>query len=212
MGVHTYFKSLSKLERMYRCPGEFLFEQHNVASHSFKVAQYCQFLAEVEAKNGVEIDWKSLYEKALNHDYPEIFIGDIKTPVKYSSPEMREMIAQVEEGMTKKFVEEEFPAEFQAIYHEKLKEGKDGSVEGLILAVSDKLDQLYESFEEIQRGNTDVVFVTIYQNALKAIKSIDLHCVRYFLQHVLPEMMDEKTNSSVDIRQITEEVLAEGGN
>lgn len=208
MGVHTYFKSLSKLERMYRCPGEFVFEQHNVASHSFKVAQYTQFLGEVEAKNGVEIDWKSLYEKALNHDYPEIFIGDIKTPVKYSSPEMREMIAQVEEGMTQKFVEEEFPEDFRAIYHDKLKEGKDGSVEGLILAVADKLDQLYESFEEIQRGNTDDVFIKIYRKALISIKSIELHCVDYFLENVLPEMLNERINSPVDIRQITEEVLA----
>lgn len=207
MGIHTYFKSLSKLERMQRCPGEFVFEQHNVASHSFKVTQYCQFLAEVEAKNGVEIDWKALYEKAINHDYPEVFIGDIKTPVKYSSPEMRKMIAEVEDGMTKVFVEQEFPPEFQAIYHEKLKEGKDGSVEGLILAVSDKLDQLYESFEEIQRGNTEMVFVTIYKSALRAIKAIDLHCVRYFLENVLPEMMEENMNSSIDIKEITENVL-----
>jgi len=211
MGVHAYFKSLSKLECMYRCPGEFLFEQHNVASHSFKVAQYCQFLAEVETKNGVKIDWKSLYEKALNHDYPEIFIGDIKTPVKYSSPEMRALIAHVEEGMTKTFIKEEIPEEFQAIYEEKLKEGKDNTVEGLILAVADKLDQVYEAFEEIQRGNTDMVFVEIYQNALKIITSIDLHCVKYFLNTILPEMMDEKTNSTVDIRKITEEVLRGDG-
>lgn len=208
MGVHTYFKSLSKLERMHRCPGEFLFEQHNVASHSFKVAQYCQFLGEVESQHGTTIDWKLLYEKALNHDYPEIFIGDIKTPVKYASPELREMIAKVEEGMTKAFVEAEFPEEFKAIYHEKLKEGKDETVEGLILTVADKLDQLYESFEEIQRGNTDEVFITIYRNALTLIKEIPLYCVEYFLKTVLTEMMDEKLNSTVDIKQITEEVLA----
>ena len=119
------------------------------------------------------------------------------------------MIAQVEEGMTQKFVEEEFPEEFRAIYHEKLKEGKDGSVEGLILAVADKLDQLYESFEEIQRGNTDDVFVKIYRKALISIKSIDLHCVNYFLENVLPEMLNERINSPVDIRQITAEVLAQ---
>jgi putative hydrolases of HD superfamily len=208
MGVHTYFKSLSKLERMYRCPGEFQFETHNVASHSWKVTQYAQFFGEVEAKNGATIDWKSLYEKALNHDYPEIFIGDIKTPVKYASPELREMIAKVEEGMTKAFVEEEFPEEFQAIYHEKLKEGKDSSTEGMILELADKLDQLYESFEEIQRGNTDEVFVNIYRKAIIKIKNIPLYSVEYFLENILPEMLDEKTNSLVDIRQITEEALA----
>lgn len=208
MGIHTYFKSFSKLERINRCPGEFLFEPHNVASHSFKVAQYCQFLGEVEAKNGVKIDWKSLYEKALNHDYPEVLIGDIKTPVKYASPELREMIAKVEEGMVKAFIDEEIPEDFKTIYHEKLAEGKDGSTEGLILAVADKLDQLYESFEEIKRGNTDSVFITIYSNALKQIKEIPLHCVDYFINNVLPEIMEDELNSTVDIRQITEEILA----
>ncbi|PLS19214.1 hydrolase [Bacillus sp. M6-12] len=208
MGVHTYFKSLSKLERMYRCPGEFQFEQHNVASHSWKVTQYAQFFGEVEAKNGATIDWKSLYEKALNHDYPEIFIGDIKTPVKYASPELREMIAKVEEGMTETFVKEEFPEEFQAIYHEKLKEGKDGSTEGMILELADKLDQLYESYAEIQRGNTDEVFVNIYRKAIIKIKNIPLYSVEYFLNNILPEMLEEKSNSMVDIKQITEEALA----
>lgn len=208
MGMLAYFENLNKLERMMRCPGEFQFEQHNVASHSFKVAQYCQFLAEVESKHGVEINWKSLYEKAINHDFPEVFIGDIKTPVKYASPELREMLAQVEEAMTKTFVEEEIPVEFQEIYMDKLKEAKDGSVEGNILAVADKLDQLFDSFNEIQRGNTDKVFVLIYRKALIAIKEIQLHCVEYFLQNVLPEMLEENGNAFVDIREITEEILS----
>lgn len=43
--------------------------------HSFKVTKIAQYLATVEEYNGTEIDWKLLYEKALNHDYPEIFTG-----------------------------------------------------------------------------------------------------------------------------------------
>jgi len=208
MGIHVYFQSLSKLERIVRCPGEFKFEEHNVASHSFKVAQYAQLLGTIESQNGAEIDWKILYEKALNHDYPEIFIGDIKTPVKYSSPSLREMLAQVEEGMTKKFIEEEFPKELQAIYLERFKEGKDESVEGKILAVADKLDQVYEAFNELIRGNTEYVYVKMYKNALLAIKMIDLHCVDYIFQTILHEMLEENMNSMFDIREITEEIIA----
>jgi len=208
MGVHTYFKSLAKLERINRCPGEFQFEQHTVASHSWKVSQYAQFFGEVEAKNGADINWKSLYEKTLNHDYAEVFIGDIKTPVKYASPELREMIAQVEEGMAKRFVEEEFPEEFQTIYHEKLREGKDDTIEGKILAFCDKLDQVYESYEEIKRGNPDKVFVDIYANALKQILQMDLYSVEYFVKNILPDMVTEDMNSVVNIKAITDEILA----
>ena len=36
-------------------------------------------------------------KKALNHDYTERFIGDIKTPVKYANKELRQMLSTVEE-------------------------------------------------------------------------------------------------------------------
>lgn len=207
MGIHTYFKSLTKLERIERCPGEFMFERHTVASHSFKVAQYAQFLATVEELNGTEINWKLLYEKALNHDYPEIFIGDIKTPVKYWTPETRMMLHKVEEGMIANFIETEFPNQFKQIYRDKLKEGKDQTVEGMILSVADKIDQLYEAFAEIQRGNTEPAFIEMYHDALVIIKNIKLSCVTYFLENVLNELVDEDMITTVDIRKITDEAL-----
>jgi len=102
MGVHQYFKSLSDLEKLYRCPGKFKFQEHSVASHSFKVTKIAQFFGTVEEQAGNQVDWKSLYEKALNHDYNELFTGDIKTPVKYASKELRDLFSQVEEQMSKK--------------------------------------------------------------------------------------------------------------
>lgn len=207
MGIHTYFKSLTKLERIERCPGEFMFERHTVASHSFKVSVYAQFLGTVEEQNGTEINWKLLYEKAINHDYAEIFIGDIKTPVKYWTPEMRTMLHKVEEGMTAKFIETEIPDEFRDFYREKMKEGKDDTVEGKILAVADKVDQIYESFSEIQRGNAEPVIIEIYRDALVAIKSINLKCVDYFLKYVLTEMVEEEMMAAIDIKKITDDAL-----
>ena len=57
-------------------------------------------LGDIEEQSGNEVDWRSLYEKALNHDYTERFIGDIKTPVKYATPELREMLAKVDDSLT----------------------------------------------------------------------------------------------------------------
>ncbi|MBO1911839.1 HD domain-containing protein, partial [Microvirga sp. 3-52] len=130
MGVHQYFKSLSDLEQIIRCPGKFKFQEHSVASHSFKVTKIAQFLGTVEEQSGQKVDWRVLYEKALNHDYAELFTGDIKTPVKYASKELKQLFSEVEEQMTRKFVEKELPAEFQAIYLERFKEGKDKTLEG----------------------------------------------------------------------------------
>ncbi|WP_379134213.1 YfbR-like 5'-deoxynucleotidase [Paenibacillus sp. sgz500958] len=208
MGIHKYFRSLNELERIIRCPGKFKFEEHSVAAHSWKVVQYAKTLADIEEKHGQVIDWKKLYEITSSHDYGEIFIGDIKTPVKHYSMELRSLIQQVEEGMVHHFIDEHIPDEFKSIFYNQLREGKDDSVEGLILEVADKLDQVYEAFAELQRGNTEKEFVVMYRNALIKIKNIHLKCVDYFLEEILPDMVDEETISSINIRQITEEALA----
>ncbi|MGG4211665.1 YfbR-like 5'-deoxynucleotidase [Paenibacillus sp. FSL L8-0638] len=208
MGIHTYFRSLNELERIIRCPGKFKFEEHSVSAHSWKVVQYAKTLADIEERNGVRIDWKKLYEITSSHDYGEIFIGDIKTPVKHSSKELRLLIQQVEEGMIEYFIEENIPEDFKAIFRKQLREGKDDSVEGLILEVADKMDQVYEAFAELQRGNTEKEFIVMYRNALVKIKNIQLHCVEYFLGNILPDMVKEETPSSIDIKKITEEALA----
>ncbi|MDN4618918.1 HD domain-containing protein [Paenibacillus sp. PsM32] len=208
MGIHAYFRSLNELERIIRCPGKFKFEEHSVSAHSWKVVQYAKTLADIEEKHGVTVDWKKLYEITSSHDYGEIFIGDIKTPVKHSSMELRKLIQQVEEGMVQHFIEEHIPEEFKAIFRQQLREGKDESVEGLILEVADKMDQVYEAFAELQRGNTEKEFIVMYRNALVKIKHIELHCVDYFLNEILPDMVNEESLSPIDIKRITEEALA----
>ena len=59
MGMHQYIKSLSDLENIIRCPGKFKYEDHSVASHSFKVTQIAQFLGTVEEQAGKEVNWPS---------------------------------------------------------------------------------------------------------------------------------------------------------
>lgn len=210
MGIHAYFRSLNELERIYRCPGRFKFEEHSVAAHSWKVVQYAKTLADIEEQHGVVIDWKKLYEITSSHDYGEIFIGDIKTPVKHASIELRNLIQQVEEGMVHNFIDEHIPEEFKTIFRNQLREGKDQTVEGLILEVADKMDQVYEAFAELQRGNTEKEFVKMYRDALVKIKNIRLHCVDYFLREILTDMVNEGTSSPIDIKRITQEALEHG--
>lgn len=209
MGIHTYFRSLNDLERIIRTPGKFKFEEHSVSAHSWKVVQYAKTLADIEEQHGVTVDWKKLYEITSSHDYGEIFIGDIKTPVKHYSLELRSMLQKVEEGMVEHFINENIPEEFQPIFRRQLREGKDQSVEGLILEVADKMDQVYEAFAELQRGNTEKEFIVMYRYALVKIKNINLHCVQYFLEQILPDMIEEGIRSPFDIRKITEEALAQ---
>ncbi|MFC6294518.1 YfbR-like 5'-deoxynucleotidase [Lactiplantibacillus daoliensis] len=208
MGMHQYLQSLSNLETIQRAPGFFKYQNHSVAAHSFKVAEIAQFLGDVEENAGHQVDWRSLYEKALNHDYNERFIGDIKTPVKYATATLREMLADVEHKLSQNFVQNEIPAEFQAAYSRRLSEGKDATLEGQILSVADKVDLLYESFGEIQKGNPEPVFTDIYRESLKTIVSFkQLVSVQYFLQAVLPEMLAESFTNQDKLQALTTEIL-----
>ncbi|CAD7360412.1 putative phosphohydrolase [Staphylococcus schleiferi] len=173
MGVHQYFKRLSDLEKLIRLPGKFKYFEHNVAAHSFKVTKIAQYLGTVEEYHGKTVDWKSLYEKALNHDFAEVFTGDIKTPVKYASGELKKLFSQVEEEMVDTFIKEEIPEKYQDIYRRRLQEGKDDSLEGQILSVADKIDLLYETFGEIQKRNPEPLFFEIYEMSLETIMQFD---------------------------------------
>ncbi|WP_412519596.1 YfbR-like 5'-deoxynucleotidase [Staphylococcus simulans] len=208
MGVHQYFKRLSDLEKLIRLPGKFKYFEHNVAAHSFKVTKIAQYLATVEEHHGNSIDWKSLYEKALNHDFAEVFTGDIKTPVKYASRDLKKLFSQVEEEMVDNFIREEFPEEYQDVYRERLQEGKDDSLEGQILAVADKIDLLYETFGEIQKRNPDSLFFEIYEMSLETIMQFDhLVSVQDFIENVIPEMLTENFIPRSELRELTMSIL-----
>ena len=45
-----------------------------------------------------------------------MFIGDIKTPVKHASVELKQMLAHVEEKMMEKFILEEIPPDLQDVF------------------------------------------------------------------------------------------------
>ncbi|MEN2006036.1 YfbR-like 5'-deoxynucleotidase [Staphylococcus haemolyticus] len=208
MGVHQYFKRLSDLEKLIRLPGKFKYFEHNVAAHSFKVTKIAQYIATVEEHHGNTIDWKSLYEKALNHDFAEVFTGDIKTPVKYAKTELKMLFSQVEQDMVDTFINEEIPEPYKDIYRERLQEGKDDSLEGQILSVADKIDLLYETFGEIQKRNPEDLFFEIYEHSLETIMQFDhLSSVQDFIENVIPEMLTENFIPRAELRETTMAIL-----
>ena len=210
MGMHQFIQGLSNLETLRRAPGFFKYQEHSVAAHSFKVAEIAQMLGDVEELAGNKVNWQMLYEKSLNHDYTERFIGDIKTPVKYATPTLRHMLADVEATMTENFIKNEIPRDFQDRYRRRLTEGKDETLEGQILSVADKIDLLYEGFGEIEKGNPEQVFLDIYSESLSTILQFrNRPSVRYFLEEVLPDMLDEKFASRDQLAKLTKETMAE---
>lgn len=210
MGLHAYIQGLTSLESIDRAPGYFKYQHHSVADHSFRTAELAQMMGDIEEVNGNKVNWRALYEKSLNHDYTERFIGDIKTPVKYATPALRKMIGEVEESMTEEFIQEEIPKEFQKIYRKRLSEAKDDTLEGKILSVVDKLDLLYEAYGEIELGNPNPVYMQMFRESLETIKKFDeLASVKYFIKKILPDLFKGDFAGKDKMQKIAFSILVE---
>ena len=88
-----------------------------------------QYLATVEEHHGNTIDWKSLYEKALNHDFAEVFTGDIKTPVKYAKTELKMLFLKLNKIWWTRLLMKKY-LNLIKIFIENDYKGKDDSLEG----------------------------------------------------------------------------------
>ena len=71
--------------------------QENIQEHSHMVAVLSHTLAVIRRDVlGVDCDPGAAAVAALYHDAPEIFTGDLPTPVKYCNPEIRDAYKAVE--------------------------------------------------------------------------------------------------------------------
>ena len=120
------------------------------------------------------------------------------------------MLANVESSLTANFIKNEIPDFLQERYQRRLSEGKDETLEGQLLAVADKIDLLYESFGEIEKGNPENAFLEILAESLKTIMQYqNLACARYFIQEILPDLLSEDFADRGKLTQLVRQTLAE---
>ncbi|MDF2534145.1 MAG: putative metaldependent phosphohydrolase [Bacillales bacterium] len=205
MGFGNLLKTVRKLNRMGRWANEYMTEdvRPTISSHSFTVTQAAQMLGTIEEKNGNTINWKQLYEKAINHDVKEALTGDILSHVKNHKDEIKTLIEEVENFLTEKNIFNKLPAEYVDDYRRILNNGKDETIEGKILEAADKIDCLIECVIEIRRNNPEEVFFETYVRYVNFLKDMNMISTKYFLQNALPELIENHTN----LKRITKELL-----
>ena len=119
---------------------------------------------------------------ALYHDLPEVLTGDLPTPIKYFSPEMRENYKLIEAHATAQLLEK-LPAELRAVYAPLLSPSDTDHTLHKLIKAADKLSALIKCMEEEKSGNTE--FGRAKEETLRSLaelqcKEADLFCT-YFL-------------------------------
>ena len=113
---------------------------------------------------------------ALFHDAPEIFTGDLPTPIKYHTPAIRDAYRQVETEAAEKLLDM-LPQELRPAYAPLLREG-DGEVRRIVKA-ADKLSAYIKCLEELEAGNNE--FGDAAAETLEALRSMEMEEVSWFL-------------------------------
>ena len=157
--------------------------QENIQEHSHMVAVLAHTLAVIRRDVlGADCDPGAAAVAALYHDAPEIFTGDLPTPVKYCNPEIRDAYKAVEAVSADKLLSM-LPTELRPAYAPWLREDYDPSLRALV-KVADKLSAHIKCVEEVKAGNNE--FRQAAGQTLEAVKAMGLPEAEYFIEHFLP--------------------------
>lgn len=155
----------------------------NLTEHTAETALIAHYLALCGNRYFQKsFDPEHLALLALYHDATEIITGDLPTPIKYYSREMRETYRAVEENAQNELLAR-LPDELRDDYAAYIREDCTPE-ERLLLKAADKLSALIKCVEEEKNGNTE--FSRARESTLASIRA--LHCdeADRFLETVLP--------------------------
>ncbi len=120
--------------------------------HSLEVGFLAHALCELgNSRLGKSYDTDHITVKAIFHDVPEIFTGDIPTPVKYFSEETRIAYSKVEDASVKKLTAM-LPQDLKDDYEELFVYSEE---ERVIIKAADRISAYIKCLEEKRYGNTE---------------------------------------------------------
>ncbi len=117
---------------------------------------------------------------ALYHDVAEILTGDLPTPIKYYSPELRQAYRVVEDAAGEKLLSM-LPPALRESYRDYVLEQNEAV--NPIVKAADKLAAYIKCLEELKAGNQE--FSTASAQTLAALEAAQREEVAWFLENCL---------------------------
>lgn len=158
--------------------------QENISEHSNDVAVIAHALAVIK---NTRFDGNLNPDRAaflgLYHDMTEIITGDMPTPVKYHSEDMRREFQKIEDNAASRLLNM-LPEDMRAYYEDAFFPKKDDEYLWKIVKAADKLSALIKCIEELTAGNNE--FKQAMQSTKQAIENMNMPEVNCFLDEFLP--------------------------
>ena len=155
----------------------------NIQEHSHMVAVFAHALGVIRRDVfHVPCNPEEYAAVALYHDCSEILTGDLPTPIKYHSPEIRDAYRQVEQLACDKLLDT-LPPELRGAFQPVL-DGETAARCHDLVKAADKLSAYIKCIEERRAGNDD--FLSAERSTRRTLESYRLPEVDYFLEHFIP--------------------------
>lgn len=181
---NQFFAMMSRMKYINRWALMRNTQEENISEHSLDVAMIAHNLAiisNVRFGNNLKVEKAALI--GMYHDSTEIITGDMPTPIKYHSKELRRAFQDVEDLASEQLLSM-LPEDIREYYRELFFPTEEDGYLWKLVKAADKISAYCKCIEEEKSGNTE--FVRAKETIYGAILEMELPEVNVFLEEFLP--------------------------
>ena len=188
--MHSRMKYINRWALMRNTISENISEHSNdvaVIDHALAVIRNVRFGGNLNAERAAYL--------GLYHDMTEIITGDMPTPVKYYSEDMREAFQQVEDKAGEKLLGM-LPDDMAKYYESAFFKQEDDEYLWKIVKAADKISALIKCIEEKNAGNNE--FGKALDGTRESLDKMAMPEVDAFIEEFLPSFylsLDEQNEA-----------------
>ena len=180
--TYSFFASLSRLKLITRWSLMRNTQPENDAEHSLQVAMIAHAIAIIgRDRYGRAVNPEHVLSLAVYHDATEVMTGDLPTPVKYHSEELRGAYRRLEELSADRLLAL-LPPDLVPAFTPYLKQEK--CYERDLVKAADRISAYIKCMEEKRAGNREFDYAA--ESIRASVEAIDLPEVKDFLREFLP--------------------------
>lgn len=178
-----FFAMMSRMKYINRWALMRNTQKENISEHSLEVAMIAHNLAiigNVRFGNHLSVEKAALI--GLYHDCTEIITGDMPTPVKYHSSELRLAFQEVEDLAAEQLLSM-IPEDMRAYYKDLFFQSEEDAYLWKLVKAADKISAYCKCIEEEKSGNTE--FRLAKQTIYDSIQAMKLKEVAVFFDEFM---------------------------
>jgi len=180
----SFYAYLSRLRWIKRWGLKRNAHEENVMEHSWEVAVIAHILALIKNRYfNANIDANAVAAAALYHDITEVITGDLPTPIKYHSQEIRQAYKRIEKEAEKELLDllpEPLRQDFDALVRQETMPPEQHA----IIKAADKISAYLKCQAELKAGNAE--FEQAAAELAEVISASDQPEVGYFMAMFAP--------------------------